>query len=236
MPIEVLKTKADNEHARRELRRRGLDLTSSWLMRVVKKRIFKTVAIGDRRKNWDVLKTLEFLMEKVPRNSPVLDIGAYSSEVLCALHKMGYTDLSGIDLNPDIVMMPHAVSIRYQVGNFMQTPFPDAAFSAVTAVSVIEHGFAGDRLLAEMSRIVKPGGYFLASVDYWPDKIDTGGIKAFGLDWTIFARDEVFALVRQAASYGFSSFGTVDLDAGERAVNWQGKEYTFAWIVLQKNL
>jgi hypothetical protein len=34
---------------------------------------------------------------------------------------------------------------------------------------------------------------------------------------------------------GLSYCGDIDLEAAERVINWEGKEYTFAWLALQKN-
>jgi len=69
--------------------------------------------------------------------------------------------------------------------------FKSNYFSAITAISVIEHGFESDRLLAEVSRLLKVGGYFIVSVDYWKDKISTDGLTAFGMDWMIFSREDL---------------------------------------------
>lgn len=43
--------------------------------------------------------------------------------------------------------MPHADAIHYEVADFMQTPFDDESFGAVTAISVNEHGLNSRRLL-----------------------------------------------------------------------------------------
>ncbi len=37
--------------------------------------------VGDELKSWDVLKTVQFLQKNVGKNSSVLDIGAYASEI-----------------------------------------------------------------------------------------------------------------------------------------------------------
>jgi Methylase involved in ubiquinone/menaquinone biosynthesis len=56
--------------------------------------------------------------------------------------------------------MPFADKIKYVVGDFMHTPFPDNSFDVVTAISVIEHGFNPDLLLKEMLRIVKKETFY----------------------------------------------------------------------------
>ncbi len=236
MAVDVLQNKLDNTRARIELRQRGVDFTSNWIYFYLRKfKLLRGINIGDRRKNWDVLKTLQFLDEKVAKDARVLDLGAYASEVLCALHKIGYLHLYGIDLNPKIIDMPFARTITYTVGNFLKTPFEEASFSAVTAISVIEHGFEGKKFLKELSRILKPGGYFIASVDYWPDKIDTTGIKAFGLDWMIYSKNDLNSFIREAENFELKPYGKLNFDSADRTVNWHGKAYTFAWLVLKKN-
>ncbi|MEK7692393.1 MAG: class I SAM-dependent methyltransferase, partial [Bdellovibrionota bacterium] len=184
--------------------------------------------------NWDVLKTVQFIEKTIAKDSAVLDIGAYASEILCVLHRLGYSNLTGVDLNPKIQRMPYADSVRYVVSDFMHTPFDDASFEAVTSISVIEHGFDGKALLSEMGRLLRPGGYFMASFDYWPEKIDTTGVPFFGMDWKIFSRREVLEFVEEARKYGFSPCGKIDLVAEERPLECKGRQYTFAWLALRK--
>jgi len=236
MTIEVLKTASENKAARIEMRRRGIDCTSPFLIRVMRRMgIVKGASIGEYCKSWDVLKSLQFIHDNVPSSgAPILDIGAYASEVLCSLHKLGYTNLTGVDLNPALKHMPYGDKINYVVSDFMSLPFSDASFSAVTAISVIEHGFEGKKLLKELARILKPGGYFIASVDYWPEKIDTTGIKAFGMDWLIFSKEDLLSFVKEAEQFELCPYGEMNFDASERIVRWKGKQYTFAWLVLRK--
>jgi len=213
----------------------GIDCTSPRYLQIASRfGLTKKPIIGDHSKSWDILKTIKLIQSSIEQQAPILDIGAYASEVLCALHRLGYSNLTGVDLNRNLVHMPYAGSINYVLSDFMHLPFPDASLEAVTAISVIEHGFQEDRLLNELSRVVKPGGLFIASVDYWPDKIDTAGITAFGMDWRIFSRDELKAFVNRAAEFGFSPVGEMDLSASAPLITWQGKRYTFCWFALRK--
>ncbi|MBE0604106.1 MAG: class I SAM-dependent methyltransferase, partial [Deltaproteobacteria bacterium] len=159
---------------------------------------------------------------------------AYASEILPALHRLGYSSLTGIDLNRGLLKMPYSGAIRYEIGDFLQAPFGDGSFGAVTAISVIEHGFDAPRLLAEIARLLRPGGYFIASFDYWPEKIDTAGMKIFGMDWTIFSRAEILAFLSDAKDHGLEPVGEIALDAGDRVIRWGGKRYTFGWLALRK--
>lgn len=235
MTVKILKSKDQNRQARIEMRDRGIDCTSPLIKKLLYKAgIGNQVSVGEICKSWDVLETIHFIEKKLRQDAPILDIGAYASETLCALHRLKYTNLTGTDLNPKLKMMPYSNTIRYFISDFMHTPFLDNSFSAVTAISVIEHGFNGKRLLHELSRILKPGGYFIASVDYWPEKIETSGIRAFGLDWLVFSQQELISFIDEAKNFGFTAVGDMDFKAKEKTVKWSGKDYTFAWIALHK--
>lgn len=236
MSVKVLRTSTDNARARHELRQRGLDCVTPWLRRMLHKtHIVDGVTVGDLKKSWDVLTTLQFIEQNVEKTTAILDVGAYASEILCSLHRMGYSDLTGIDLNPGLERMPYHQCIRYTTGDFTDTAFPSGMFGAITAISVLEHGFCGPRIFREISRILKPGGYFVGSVDYWPKKLDTRGITVFNLDWKIFSKGELMDLIEEARKHGLVPVGQLDFEASEVITEWLKKKYTFAWFAFQKS-
>lgn len=235
MLFEVLRSSREIDAAREELERRRLScLDPGWKAWPRRLGLLREVAVGDRIKSWDVLKTAQFIEGHVAKDGPVLDIGAYSSEILCILHRLGYSALSGIDLNPKLQRMPYGRSIRYDQGNFLHTRYADGSFDAITAVSVIEHGFDADALLQEAGRLLRPGGYFIASFDYWPEKLSTDGIVMFGMSWQIFSADEVRAFADQAGACGFERSAPLEGTAGEQPISCEGRDYTFGWLVLRK--
>lgn len=236
MTMEVLQAKSQIAQARAELARRGVSFTDSRLRSMMRRfGIVRGVAVGDAVKSWDVLKTAEFIEQYVAKDAPVLDIGAYASEVPLILHRLGYRRVAAVDLNPDIVKMPFAGAIDYRVGDFLRAPFPDGSFAAVTAISVIEHGFNGAVLAAELRRLLRPGGFFIASFDYWSEKIATDGQDIFGMSWTIFSKPEVERFIALAESNGLAPQGPLNFSAGGKPVSCFGRDYTFAWLVLQKS-
>jgi SAM-dependent methyltransferase len=240
MAMEVLQNKIQINIARLELDKIGashVDRPDSRLKAQLRKfGLVGGVVMGDHIKSWDVFATVKFMEDHVQKNEPILDIGCYASEILASLHKVGYSNLTGADLNPELNKMPYQESIRYEVTNFMHTKFADASFKAITAISVIEHNFNGHALLKEMSRLLMLGGYFVASFDYWPDKINTVGTQFFGMDWKIFSKKEVEIFVKDAAEYGLFPVGEMQYEASEKPIDCSGKQYTFGWLVFEKSL
>jgi SAM-dependent methyltransferase len=233
--LEVLKSQAEIRQARASLRAQGRSALDGPVRQWLKRRgLASGPIVGDDLKSWDVARTLSFIDATLPRDAAILDIGAYGSEVPVALAMMGCTGVHGIDLNPTVRAMPRAGEVRYAVGDFMSTPYPDGHFDAITATSVIEHGYAPQRLFAEMARLLRPGGCFIASFDYWPDKIDTGSTRFFDMSWLIFSWPEVQALLESAAAQGLVPAGELQPAAGERAIQCAGFDYTFGWLVLRR--
>ena len=235
MSVEVLTKSLDNTRARQEMRRRGLDFVTPRVTRLLRKaHLVGGVNVGLPQKSWDVLRTVQFVEQHVGKAAPILDLGAYSSEILLSLCKMGFSDLSGIDFDPGVTRMPNRESIKYLTGDFTQTAFPPETFGAITAISVIEHGFCGPRMFGEISRLLKPGGYFVGSTDYWPEKVDTSGVALYGVDWTVFSKDELLKFIEEAGKYGLVPVGELNFEASERTISWLKRNYTFAWFAFQK--
>lgn len=222
--------------ARLLLAKRGLNVLPTRFGNLLRKlRLTKKVAVGDVIKGWDVLKTVDFISYNLKNDAAILDMGAFSSEMLPLLVRFGYTDLTGIDLNPRLTDMPLSGVIRYNVGNFLESIYNNGSFNAITAISVIEHGYDGEKLFREVSRLLAPGGFFIASFDYWPEKTATGDECPFGLSWTIFSQDEVRVMLDLAATYGLEPVGPLDYYAHDKTIVWGGRQYTFAWLALKKS-
>ncbi len=235
MTLEVLQSEQQIRQGRRTLRQRGLSfMPSAWQAWLSRYRPMPGIRVGDDLKSWDVLKTAEFIDRHVAKDASVLDIGAYASEIAPILCRLGYQRVSALDLNPDLPKMPLADRINYRIGNFLHAPYADVSFAAVTAISVIEHGFESEKLAGEVARLLKPGGFFIASFDYWPEKISTAGQDIFGMSWTIFSRREIEDFVATAASKQLQPYGPMNFAAANKPISCFDRDYTFAWMVLQK--
>jgi len=236
MTLQVMQSEAQNRRAREELRRRRI---SYWpgrprrsLLDLALRR--SAIDVGDPRKSWDVLESVRLIESRLPPDAPILDLGAYASEILCCLHLAGFRRLTGIDLNPRVRAMPFNRSICYRVGDMCATGLADGSQAAITAISAIEHGVDLPRLLAEAARLLAPGGLLVCSTDYWPQKIDTTGVRIYGLAWRIFSRAELQALIEGAAAHGLSPVSECRFEASESPIEHAGRRYTFAWLALAK--
>jgi SAM-dependent methyltransferase len=238
---KVLRSSDDIRHARTELKARGLSALSPCLPLLYALRrigIRGPIPVGYEIKSWDVLETTRFLEQHVARDAAILDLGAFTSEMPSILHRLGYSRITGIDMNSEVLRMPYADAVRYVAGDFMKSPLPSSHFDAITAISAIEHGYQGDELFKECERLLRPGGYFIASFDYWPLKRDTSAVTMYGMTWRIFSEAEVHELVEVAGNHGFEPIGPLDLTASTHVFTARLPEghfeYTFAWLVLQK--
>lgn len=233
--LKVLQNKAQIEAARQAMRSQGRSVLEGGVAKTLRRlRLSRSLPVGDMVKSWDVAQTLDFIETNLGKDAKILDLGAYCSEVPVALARMGFTNVHGADLNPDVARMPCADRVTYTVADFMKTPFEAASFDAVTATSVIEHGYDAERLFSELGRLLKPGGYFIASFDYWPEKIETRDTRFFDMTWLIFSRTDVDEMLQVARRHGLGPLGELHSQAGEAAIHCLGFDYTFAWIVFRK--
>ena len=191
--------------------------------------------VGDIFKSWDLELAINLLNKEVKKSANILDIGAFRSEMCPALAQLEYKNLYAVDLNPEILKQPLADHIHYAVGDFYHTAAVDHSFHAVTAISVIEHGYRPNEMFAEISRILKPGGLFLASYDYWPTKIPTDHVVSFDMSWTIFCQNEVEQMIQHAQNHGLVPLNNLrDFSSQEPHIRYNGFNYTFGFAAFKK--
>jgi len=242
----ILTLKSDDElrACRAELKARGLDFSDprrARLWRLLFRLRFRTpLPPADVAKSWDVANAVRVLEAAAPdRATPVLDMGCFNSEVVYALHALGYRNVHGCDLNPLCRWMPYWGRVKYARADLTDTPYPDGSFGALTCLSVIEHGVPLDALAAEADRLLRPGGVFVLTTDY-----DASGasheidprFKVFGQSWRVFTPGGLDEVLDRFARRGFSLADPdrVDRTHAERPIRWNGQDYTFTMVALRK--
>jgi SAM-dependent methyltransferase len=99
----------------------------------------------------------------------VLDLGSGMGGGLVALRRAGL-DVVGLDYNPAYCRIAQLRGQRYglrlplTVGAGEHLPFPAGTFDGILCLDVLEHVQAPARVLAEMRRVLRPGGVVLTTV------------------------------------------------------------------------
>jgi 2-polyprenyl-6-hydroxyphenyl methylase / 3-demethylubiquinone-9 3-methyltransferase len=97
------------------------------------------------------------------RPARVLDVGCGGGFLSNHLGALGHL-VTGLDASGDALGIARRFDatgrVRYQRGDALQLPFANASFEAVCAMDFLEHVEAPDQVIAEASRVLRPGGVF----------------------------------------------------------------------------
>lgn len=124
---------------------------------------------------------IEEAFQKIGHCREVLDGGAGSGEMLKRVFTSGYCT-SGVGLEPD----PELLAImedNYRPipaltpcnGSLLSIPFADERFDCVMTTQVLEHIVEHEEAAAELSRVLKRGGYLVVSVPHPPEPFPNPG-------------------------------------------------------------
>lgn len=196
--------------------------------------------------NWLALTALDGLQD-----APVADLGCRSGILLTWLHQSGFRRLYGCDLRWPVPPIREAArkmmwdTVRAGIAMYARnwrrmkrapverTGFPANHFAAVASMSVIEHGVDVPRFYAEAYRLLRPGGLLIVSTDYWPERVEMLGSRLWQREDIVFDAAGLTNLIRSARDAGFEAADS-DLEAGEPLVSFDGRSYTFAYLVVRK--
>ena len=69
--------------------------------------------------------------------------------------------------------VPEGASASVTQGDILALPFPDGSFDAVVCAEVLEHIPNDERAMAEIARVVRPGGRLAVTVPrWWPEQLN----------------------------------------------------------------
>lgn len=239
--LRILESQTEIDLSRTKLRAMGCDTTHGWRRRMFQfanwvrfRAAAPDVAI---EKSWDVLNMLETIeVEKPDRSAQIFEMGSYNSEILLALWQRGYRRIHASDFNPlGRCIRWYGNSIDFRAEDFYAPDLKPGSVDVIVALSVIEHGFDGDRLWATFARLLKPGGIALVSTDYHEAKIPIDpNFRAFNLSYTIFSRAEIEEMMRIATQHGLEPLGSIAWRNSQNPIEFEGHRFTFALMGFRK--
>jgi 2-polyprenyl-6-hydroxyphenyl methylase / 3-demethylubiquinone-9 3-methyltransferase len=108
---------------------------------------------------------LSYFAKHLPLSGRVLDVGCGGGLVSEELAVMGFS-VTGIDISEKSIdsARKHAsrsevhLDLKYEFGDAMNLPYPDASFDGVVVSDVLEHLHDLPRAIAEIHRVLRSGG------------------------------------------------------------------------------
>jgi len=160
--------------------------------RFIREKVGPAYAYPLRQRDWELCQVLSRLPAS-PGNFSILETGSFNTFLGVWLSRLTprvvISDLYGARFRKSLLrrlgLAPRkpgeapystwraavqraAPAAELRTVDLTRIPFPDASFDFLTSVSVIEHIPAVERAIAEMFRVLKPGGRLLLTTDCSP--------------------------------------------------------------------
>lgn len=120
----------------------------------------------------------EALAEAKPRR--VLEVGCGPGELSARVARELGADVVALDISPRMVELACGLGVDARVGDVQELPFDDGSFDCAVAAWMLYHVPDLDRGLAELARVIRPGGRLVAT---------TNSIRNLGELWDLVRRD-----------------------------------------------
>ncbi|NJE61377.1 methyltransferase domain-containing protein [Thermococcus sp. 21S7] len=114
----------------------------------------KTGSYVDRIEKWLVFSMLR------SKSGRALDLGCGTGDYTLELKRRGF-DVIGLDASEGMLKVARKKGVECIKGDAYSLPFPDGSFDLVLSVTMFEFIHEPERVVAEINRVLKPGGEVL---------------------------------------------------------------------------
>ena len=111
----------------------------------------------------------------------VLEVGCGWGEFAARVQEELGATVVAVDISPRMVELARERGVDARVGDVQELPFADGEFDCATAMHILYHAADVDRALAELRRVLRPGGRLVAT---------TNGKRHLEELWLLVGRDK----------------------------------------------
>jgi ubiquinone/menaquinone biosynthesis C-methylase UbiE len=102
---------------------------------------------------------------KMTPDAAVIDVGTSTGANLRMLRDEGFLNVQGVDLSPEAQRYCESKGLGHvRLGSILELPYQDDSFDLALATDVIEHVDRDELALAEIQRVLRPGGRAIITV------------------------------------------------------------------------
>jgi ubiquinone/menaquinone biosynthesis C-methylase UbiE len=125
--------------------------------------------LWERQPQTFVDRRVEIILAMLPRLGPdaaLLDVGCLEGTLTRVYaERVGTQRVHGVDMaGTDAARRKGVDAVSFDLNSGEPLPYPDASFEVVVCIQTLEHVLPTDRLLAEIRRVMKPGGIGIIDV------------------------------------------------------------------------
>jgi SAM-dependent methyltransferase len=127
----------------------------------------------------------------------VLEVGCGWGELAAWIARDTGAAVLAVDISPRMVELARAGGVDARLADVQQLPFADAEFDVVVAAWMLYHVPDIDRALAEIARVLRPGGRLVAVTNSKTHLLELRELVGSGPSTLSFSRESGEALLRR---------------------------------------
>lgn len=167
----------------------------------------------------------EMVFEAVAEVEPhrYLEVGAGPGELAARVKAELAAEVVAVDVSPRMVALARDRGVNARVGDVQELPFEDGSFDCAVAAWMLYHVPDVSRALAELRRVLRPGGRFIAVTNHTDHLLELKELVGLARgEWT-FSGDDGEAILRE-------HFDHVDVREARGTVTFPDRDAIVAYV------
>jgi SAM-dependent methyltransferase len=178
------------------------------------------VSQGDRDR-YDIYANL--IASYVPKDAKICDIGCAKGGLLLHLNSLGYSEVMGVELHPDLVAYATTMGVHATIGDAENLPFAPKSVDVLIYSHVFEHLLDFDAVMHEILRVLKDDGILFIEV---PNSMEYSKHRVFDLFW-LGIREHINHFSKESLADLLGKYTFVSLESFETHIAYSNEKYAY---------